>query len=213
MIAASTGACFLPSASPAARPSSTTSTRSLTPAPTESMASSVAPFGFALRRLRLHQQQLRAFELRTLVTSRRPCRPRARGSWPCRDPRLSSDRRCRRCRHRSASPPDETENSLPCRARRTRFRRPRRRPNQPPPAGGRRPCRRRRSAARSSSVVPANAGIFVGGDDVANHAGHLHNGLPVAGLTRTGRRCRRCRPPRRRPACPSGRPPCARSCR
>src|SRR5215217_565982 len=44
-IAASTGAPFLPSASPAARPSSTTSTFSLTPAPTPSTASSAWPRG------------------------------------------------------------------------------------------------------------------------------------------------------------------------
>src|SRR4051812_7914554 len=44
-IAASTGAPFLPSASPAARPSITTSTFSSTPAPTPSIASSALPRG------------------------------------------------------------------------------------------------------------------------------------------------------------------------
>src|SRR6185436_908731 len=44
-IAASTGAPFFPSASPAARPSSTISTFSSTPAPTPSTASSVDPRG------------------------------------------------------------------------------------------------------------------------------------------------------------------------
>src|SRR5450759_507445 len=46
-IAASTAAAFLPSASPAAFPSITTWTLSPTPAPTESIASSVVPRGFS----------------------------------------------------------------------------------------------------------------------------------------------------------------------
>src|SRR5215471_769697 len=45
MMAASTAAAFLPSASPAALPSITSSTFSPTPAPTESIASSAGPFG------------------------------------------------------------------------------------------------------------------------------------------------------------------------
>src|SRR6266487_6213634 len=45
MIAASTAAAFLPSASPAALPSITTSTFSPIPAPTESIASSAVPRG------------------------------------------------------------------------------------------------------------------------------------------------------------------------
>src|ERR1700722_13200712 len=49
MIAASTGAAFLPSTSPAARPSSTISTFSRTPAPTPSTASSDAPRGVSSR--------------------------------------------------------------------------------------------------------------------------------------------------------------------
>src|ERR1700719_2742543 len=49
MIAASTGAAFLPSTSPAARPSSTISTFSRTPAPTPSTASSDAPRGVPSR--------------------------------------------------------------------------------------------------------------------------------------------------------------------
>src|SRR5438552_8930902 len=47
--AASTGAAFLPSASPAARPSKTMSTFSLTPAPTLSTASSAVPLGVSSR--------------------------------------------------------------------------------------------------------------------------------------------------------------------
>src|SRR5262249_28313350 len=46
-IAASTGAPFRPSASPAARPSSTISTFSCIPAPTESTASNVTPRGWS----------------------------------------------------------------------------------------------------------------------------------------------------------------------
>src|SRR5215510_10195782 len=46
-IAASTGAALRPSASPAARPSSTISTFSVTPAPTESTASSGVPRGLS----------------------------------------------------------------------------------------------------------------------------------------------------------------------
>ena len=67
MIAASTAAAFLPSASPAALPSITTSTFSPTPAPTESIASSTGPRGVPSERQRLHQQQLRAFELPVLL--------------------------------------------------------------------------------------------------------------------------------------------------
>src|SRR5947207_6242547 len=46
-MAASTGAAFFPSASPAARPSSTTRTFSFTPAPTASTASSALPRGLS----------------------------------------------------------------------------------------------------------------------------------------------------------------------
>ena len=67
MIAASTGAPFFPSASPAARPSSTISTFSSTPAPTPSTASSAVPRGVSSSVQRLHQQQLRAFELAVLL--------------------------------------------------------------------------------------------------------------------------------------------------
>src|SRR5579863_4463158 len=49
MIAASTGAPFLPSTSPAARPSRTISTFSRTPAPTPSTASSDGPRGVSSR--------------------------------------------------------------------------------------------------------------------------------------------------------------------
>ena len=80
MIAASTGAAFLPSASPAARPSITTSTFSPTPAPTESIASSGDAARRVVERQRLHQQQLRALELRGASASRRPCRRRGRSA-------------------------------------------------------------------------------------------------------------------------------------
>ena len=49
-------------------PSSTTRTRSLTPAPTESIASSVAPVATPCGVSGLHEQQLGALELRTLLT-------------------------------------------------------------------------------------------------------------------------------------------------
>ena len=65
-MAASTGASFLPSASPAARPSSTQITSSPRPAPTESIASSDAPVFAPVGRFRLQNQQLGALELRTL---------------------------------------------------------------------------------------------------------------------------------------------------
>ena len=67
MIAASTAAAFRPSASPAALPSITTSTRSPTPAPTESIAISADAARRALERQRLHEQQLRPFELSVLL--------------------------------------------------------------------------------------------------------------------------------------------------
>ena len=67
IMAASTGAPFRPSASPAARPSITTSTFSCTPAPTESTASSAVPRRFVVEREGLHQQQLGSLELRMLL--------------------------------------------------------------------------------------------------------------------------------------------------
>ena len=67
MIAASTAAAFLPSASPAALPSITTSTFSPTPAPTESIAISATPRGCVVDRQRLDEQQLRALELAVLL--------------------------------------------------------------------------------------------------------------------------------------------------
>ena len=67
MMAASTGAPLRPSASPAARPSSTISTRSVTPAPTESTASSVAPRGVSSSVDRLHKEELGALERAVLL--------------------------------------------------------------------------------------------------------------------------------------------------
>ncbi len=67
-MAASTGAAFLPIASLAERPSSTISTFSCTPAPTPSTASSSRPARRIFERQRLHQQQLRAFELAVFLS-------------------------------------------------------------------------------------------------------------------------------------------------
>ena len=105
MIAASTGAPLRPSASPAARPSITTSTFSCTPAPTESTASSAVPRGLSSRR---QAGRAAAWRLRTWGASvwRRRCRRRGRAAS---DPQITSDRRCRRCRRRSAPRSDGTE--------------------------------------------------------------------------------------------------------
>ena len=113
-IAASTGAAFLPSASPAARPSSTTSTFSCTPAPTPSTARQRRAARRVVEVQRLHQQQLGALELPVLLRRRPPLPDDAIAicividlqSDP--DSSTSSDRRCRRCRRRPEARRDRT---------------------------------------------------------------------------------------------------------
>ena len=125
----------------------------------------------ALRRLGLHQQQLRALELRALLR-RDDCADDARENH--RLDRRTSDRRCRRCRHRPALRSDGTESWLPCRARRT--------PCSPTPAPTESTATSGRptsspsapSGCTSSSLMPSKAGILEGGDDVADDAGDLH---------------------------------------